>query len=64
MNHKTILLHGYALVIAGFVFNFLETWYFGWNWKPSCRLEMICDYAASAAMIAGMMIILWEGSDK
>ena len=49
---------GVCLLIGGFVFNFLETWYFGWNLKPSCPAEMVCDYIATFAMLIGMIIVL------
>ena len=59
MNRESLFCNGCALIVAGFVFNIIETWYFGWNSKPSCPLEMICDYVCTAAILAGWLILLW-----
>jgi len=34
------------LFIISVLFWLSETWYFGWNTKPSCRAERICDWMA------------------
>lgn len=47
------------LIFIGFAFNFFETWYFGWNSKPSCPAEMICDYIASGLMYSGTLGIVY-----
>ena len=53
-----------AIIAAGFIFNIIETAYFGWNTKPSCTEEMICDYIASALILGGTIwlaiLIGWE----
>ncbi len=41
------------------MFNFIETWYFGWNLKPQSPAEMMCDYIANVAMVSGMLIIVY-----
>lgn len=48
---------GSFLVVIGFVFNFLETWYFGWNLKPQSPAEMVCDYIAAFVMLIGIISI-------
>ena len=53
-----------AMIAAGFIFNIIETAYFGWNIKPSFTEEMICDYIASALILGGTIwlaiLIRWE----
>lgn len=49
---------GIVLIVIGFIFNFLETWYFGWNIEPSCPKEMVCDYISIALLLAGTIAIL------
>lgn len=39
----------------GFVFNFVETWYFGWNWKPASPAEVQCDYVTLALVLSGLI---------
>lgn len=50
---------GATALIAGILFNFIETWYFGWNLKPSCPAEAVCDYIAGVAMVSGMLIVTY-----
>ena len=51
-----VFRHGAELFWAGFIFNVIATWYFGWNLKASCPEEMMCDYLAMALMIAGITL--------
>jgi hypothetical protein len=51
---------GARLLLCGFIFNFLETWYFGWNIKPQSNGEMICDYISGFLMILGYLAIVWS----
>lgn len=51
-----IFLVGVKLFYAGLIFNFVTTWYFGWNLRPQSPEEMICDYIAVAAMAGGLII--------
>lgn len=41
----------------------IETGWFGWNLKPTCPKEMICDYISSGMMIGGLiwllMVVRW-----
>ncbi|WP_333594136.1 hypothetical protein [Anaerospora hongkongensis] len=50
---------GSFLVLIGFVFNFLETWYFGWNQKPQSPAEMVCDYIAIGFFLIGVLIVTY-----
>ena len=50
---------GLILIMVGFVFNFIETGYFGWNYYPSCPAEMICDYIAGMFIIGGVVLFAW-----
>ena len=50
-------IFGAGLLVSGFVFNFAETWYFGWNPIAKSTPEILCDYVASAMMLAGLLII-------
>ncbi|HMM20609.1 MAG TPA: hypothetical protein PKA10_07700 [Selenomonadales bacterium] len=45
--------------MIGFIFNFGETWYFGWNLKPQSPEEMVCDYIARGLMLIGWLIVLY-----
>ena len=50
---------GARLLIGGFIFNFLETWYFGWNLRPQSISEMICDYIGGFLMLLGFLAVTW-----
>ena len=47
-----------AVIAAGFIFNVIETAWFGWNLEPASKQEMICDYISSALMLGGMIWLL------
>jgi hypothetical protein len=47
---------GRILLLAGFVFWILETWYFGFNRSPESDAELACDIFATAAMLIGAML--------
>ena len=47
-----------SIIAAGFVFNIIETAWFGWNLRPSCPQEMICDCISAAMMIGGLIWLL------
>lgn len=64
MNASEIYRHGAELFWAGFLFNIMETWYFGWNIKASCPEEMMCDYVATGLMVAGIMIQVYSTQIK
>ena len=48
------------LILFGVVFCFLETWYYGWNWHPSCGAERICDHIAVVLVTIGAVHIVWR----
>lgn len=45
----------YTIFTLGIVFNFLETWYFGWNLKAMSPLESQCDTLAVVIVLAGVI---------
>jgi len=51
-------------IIVGQIFAFLETWYFGWNWTPSCVAERWCDIIATALVFFGFGIIYQKRNEK
>ena len=51
-----VFRHGAEIFWAGFIFNLLETWYFGWNLKPQSPQEMMCDYLSAGLMVAGLTL--------
>ena len=55
---------GVILFYAGAIFNFLETWYFGWNRKPLTPEEMICDWVAFCVMLGGVFMVVKSLLDK
>ena len=42
--------------IAAAIFYIAENWWFGWNSKPSCTAERVCDYI--------VLILVWSGMYK
>ena len=64
MSASETYRHGAELFWAGFIFNMLETWYFGWNLKASCPEEMMCDYLSAGLMVAGIMIQVYSAQIK
>lgn len=42
-----------VLIVTGFVFNIIETTYFGFNKLPTSTPEVIADYVTGAFMVAG-----------
>lgn len=51
-----------AWIIAGLVFWFLETAYFGFNSTPSCNAERICDRIAVSLVWFGVikLVVVYE----
>lgn len=64
MNKAELYLIGNAMFFAALLFNFLETWYFGWNLQASCPAEMICDYISKFGVFAGLSIAMYAVSIK
>jgi hypothetical protein len=58
-DSKTKYIVGSASLILGLLFNFAETAYFGWNQKPSCPNEFICDYISQIMIISGILIVIY-----
>jgi hypothetical protein len=42
-THRKIAYIGLILMLSGYVFGVIETLYFGSNWLPESREELICD---------------------
>lgn len=59
VNKGKIFRHGAEFFWAGFVFNVIETWHFGWNLKPQSPSEMLCDYIALGMMVAGIFAVVY-----
>ena len=55
-----------AMIAAGFIFNIIETAYFGWNTKPSCTEEMATGFliASGAAAVIYEILAYWNEKDK
>jgi hypothetical protein len=43
------------LVIAGFLFNILTSWYFGWNMEASSPAEVVTDNISLVMIIWGVI---------
>lgn len=56
---KLIFWTGASLIALGFVFQFGETWYFGWNLRAESMEEAWCDLAAAAMRYAGFLAIVY-----
>jgi vacuolar-type H+-ATPase subunit I/STV1 len=48
---------GWILLFIGFLFNVLETWYFGWNLKPQSVPEAYCDGLSDLILFLGLVYI-------
>ena len=58
VNLRKICLIGYWLIIAGAVFAVIETLYFGSNWLPMSKAELICDLIATTIMSSGTSLFV------
>jgi hypothetical protein len=47
---------GAILMGAALLFATLETLYFGGNWAPQSRAELVCDIIALGMLIAGVAL--------
>ncbi|MBU2704127.1 hypothetical protein Ga0466249_005281 [Sporomusaceae bacterium BoRhaA] len=56
---RTKYIVGLTALILGALFNFAETWYFGWNMTAKSPAEMICDYISEIMMISGFLIVIY-----
>lgn len=50
---------GAIFLLGGLIFNLIETWFFGWNLKPSCPSEALCDYIAEIMIVSGFLIVVY-----
>lgn len=50
---------GVIMFFSGLVFNFTETWWFGWNLKPQSTAELICDYISFTVLAIGVIAIVY-----
>jgi len=64
VNKVELYLIGNAIFFIALLFNFLETWYFGWNVRASCPAEMICDYISKFGIFAGVSIATYAAFIK
>ena len=54
---------GIIFVVAGIMFAYAETWYFGWNRLPMSSAEFYCDKIATAVSVWGYSLI-WHKIKK
>lgn len=59
IDRAEMYLLGVAVFFVAVLFNFSETWYFGWNLRPQSSAEMVCDYISFAGMMGGMFIVMY-----
>jgi hypothetical protein len=59
MDKRELFLLGVAIFFITLLFNFLETWYFGWNLKPQSPAEMSCDYISTAGTWSGIFTVIY-----
>ena len=60
MKRKELIFWaGAAMLAFGFIFQFGETWYFGWNLRAESIEEAWCDFAAAAIRYAGLIAIAY-----
>jgi len=57
MNNKKII-KGICLVLCGFIFAILETWYYDSNFFPNSFAELMCDLFSIILSLAGAYLIL------
>ena len=57
MNLHSIAHHvGGVRIVVGLVFACAETHYFGNNWTPQSRAEMVCDAVALVVTVCGAIL--------
>ncbi|TGE35904.1 hypothetical protein E4K67_22570 [Desulfosporosinus fructosivorans] len=52
------LKKGLLIILVAFVFNVLETWFFGWNLRAQSAAEGFADMIAGLGILVGMAFIL------
>ena len=45
---------GLILMLVALIFCFIETAYFGWNRRPCCTAEAVCDHLVGVVMFLGI----------
>lgn len=50
------------LIIIAILFWLLETWFFGWNKKPSCFAESVCDWLVIMMVTVFVIINIIEAA--
>ena len=58
MDSRKMYIVGFITTIIGYVFAFIETAYFGFNWTPINRAEFICDCIASMIIRGGLSMLI------
>ena len=53
MKIRILAYIGFTMMIAGFIFAVVETVYFGNNWLPQTRDEILCDCISLSVTGAG-----------
>lgn len=48
---------GWIHIFVSVIFNFAETWYFGWNLAPQSPAEMVCDYISILLFFMGLLFL-------
>ena len=51
------LKKGLIIILLAFVFNVLETWYFGWNLRAQSTAEGFADTIAYIGILIGITLI-------
>lgn len=51
------LIGGFSLIVISYLFNIIETAYFGWNMEAQSVAEKFCDGIAAGVLIAGFMLL-------
>jgi len=51
---------GAVIWIVFFYFGIIETGYFGWNFKPCCQAERVCDMIGTIGTSIGLGLILGD----
>jgi len=58
MKTRTLAYIGFFMMISGYVFAIAETVYFGCNWHPQSRKELIADSIALIVSGSGCTILI------
>ena len=53
MSHARIMW--FTVFTLTMVFNYAETWYFGWHSGASCRAEAMCDIVCMVLVVVSII---------